>query len=241
MRNIRVFGGAILLSLSAFGWAQSSETTNTISLNAGERMRIALVQDKEGAEALRATYLENVMPIAAQHGVKYLNAMQVDKLLTGDHNAQNLAFYSWPNAEAAKASGQDPTYVTQFKKMEPEAWDELTLIDIDLDKDLNFELDPGKTYTFAEVWIGSKSTYDAYIQATDALRDALGAKIVFKLHPSEYSSINKGVTPPHLAVLVEWDTAEGPQQYLDAPEFQEVTNLVQFSIRHIEWYQLSLY
>lgn len=236
-RSIKPLLLTTAVCLTGFGVAANAVPVD-IDLQAGQRLTIVIPEDKPGADAARQQYFSQVFPLAAAEGFSQTAAFDVSKVLVGDSKATQLALFSWPDADAEQRFERHPDWAS-LKQTRSAGWDELKINNVDYVAQPPLKLDADKTYTLAQIWLKDKQSYQDYFEATKPLRAELGTKIVFKLHGDVYESLQDGDVAPDLVVLVEWQQAEDPERYTQAPLFKANFDKVEAAFAKFEWYQLQ--
>ena len=103
-------------------------------------------------------------------------------------------------------------------------------------KGLVFTPDQDKHYTLAQVWLADNGDYEAYLNATDTLREQLGANVVFKLKVDK----EKG-NEPDFIILVQWSKLQNIAHYAKGEAFLKNQHLFASGTTGFNWYQVTFY
>ena len=91
-------------------------------------------------------------------------------------------------------------------------------------------------YTLAQVWLSDNDDYAAYLNATDTLREQLGANVVFKLKVDK----EKG-NEPDFIILVQWSVLQNIAHYAKDETFLKNQQLFASGTTDFNWYQVTFY
>lgn len=207
----------------------------------GQRLTFVLSENKPHAEEVRQRYFAYAFPTAQAAGMKELSTFKPLKVI-GEDNPDGSGIYVWPNKEAADSTRNNPVYIKDYKPLRAKAWNQLQSIDMEIKTPLEIILDKSKTYSIALIWLKDKSAYNQYYQGTQALRDKLGTKTLFKLPGVRYDKLTEGeIAPPDLVVLLQWNSAADLANYSTAPEFQANHQYFEQGVKKMALYQLGFW
>lgn len=234
---------ASLITASIFTFfanpALSSQDTQSFHLQPEQRVTMVLAKNKKGGEKAKQIYLDGVFALAGDNQFKALTYFPVKRKLAGEHQPEVFALFAWQNAAASHQVRQHPRYKQSLKPIQQYGWDELAAADIDLRQASTYQFDQSKTYTLAEVWLNDPAQYDIYYQGTKALRKEMGAKVVFKVKPNEYTSLKRGEAGPDFLIMIEWQTPDDPLLYPQASAFKQYEKHIAAGIAKLGWYELD--
>ncbi|GHF90321.1 DUF1330 domain-containing protein [Thalassotalea marina] len=236
----------ILITLLLLAFTSSSHANNSnnkdvlVSLNNIERLTFLLLNKREGGEQAQRQYLEAMTTLTSPTDLKHLITMPIVKKLAGEHPAELFALYGWSNAEAANKLRTDAAYKNTLLPLQKQGWTELAYSDVEINSGESYRLSHDKFYTMSELWIKDEHKYQAYFHATQALRDELGAKILFKHSPTEYSSMQKGAAAPTYVLLIEWPNEKNIALYPESEKFKQAYPDLLASVEKFNWYQVAL-
>ncbi|PUA28345.1 MAG: hypothetical protein B0W54_17950 [Cellvibrio sp. 79] len=215
---------------------------NAETLEPGQLLTFVLSENKPGGEAIQKIYFDNAFPLAQAAGMKELTTFKIDQVVFGEGNPQGAGLYSWPHKAAAQRTRNNPKYLKKFKPLRPQIWNQLQSIDMKVKCPLDLTLDKTKSYSIALIWLNDRDAYNNYYRGTQALRDKLGAKTLFKLPGVRYEKLTEGeITPPDLVLLVQWNSAADLGYYSAAPEFQANHHYFEQGVKKMELYQLGFW
>ncbi len=211
----------------------------TIEINKDERLTVVFVQDKNNGATAQQQYLEGVFSLAQKNDIRELKAFSVLRTLAGTSKPAAMAFYAWKNADASHKVRNSKKYKTELAPLKALGWNELSAADVDFSVQTHYKFDSNKTYTFAEVWLKDSAAYDKYYRGTAALREKMGAKILFKLSPNEYNSLTKGPYSPDFIILIEWPNKQAPEQYVQSVDFKPYQPFIDAGLAKLGWYEIG--
>ena len=155
--------------------------------------------------------------------------------LYGEHKAERLTVLTMPSGQASDGVRNSPEYAP-LKAMLAEGWQEMEVIDIDLQEDVQLTLFADRYYTIAKVWVNDAAKHRAYVKRAAETRAKLGMRILASFTPTGYSSLDDSRSAPFALVLVEWPAQAVTQQYLADPVLAEIREQQGSTIKAIEWY-----
>ena len=226
---------ALLFALTSVAFASSE----SIALEKGERLTLVLADLHPDGEKVRNKYFEGAFAMAQEQGLRELKGFPVTRILYGEDKPQFFGMYAWPNPQAAANVRRSPEYLTNFKPLQKQGWNELVAIDIDLESNIGIDIDPSKTYVFVLIWMDDESVYDEYLEATQELQNQLGAKRLFRLGGHEFASLSKGNNPPEAVALYQWESPESINQYAGDPSYPAIFEKLVSNVERLEVYELG--
>src|SRR5690606_30603537 len=149
--------------------------------------------------------------------------------------AERLALLTMPSGKASDDVRNSPEYAP-LKTLLSQGWQEMEVIDIDLQEDVQLTLFADRYYTIAKVWVDDAAKHRAYVKRAAQTRAKLGMRILASFTPTGYSSLDDSRTAPFDLVLVEWPEQAVIQKYLDDPVLAEIREQQGTTIKAIEWY-----
>ena len=232
---------SLLTHYSSYADSLNSNKATILTLNKNERLTVVIVKSKVDGEQAQKEYLEGIQLLAKNDSIREVGIFPITRTLSGLTKPQAIAFYAWQDAAASHEVRHSSHYKNNLKPLQKKGWEHLSAADVDLTADQLYQLSPDKTYTLAEVWLKDTATYDLYYQGTKSLREKMGAKVIFKHSPNEYNSLNDGQEIPNFIILIEWQTAKGPESYTQSDDFKKQLPFIEASISHLNWYEIGFW
>ncbi|MEN7342338.1 MAG: hypothetical protein AAAFM81_05315 [Pseudomonadota bacterium] len=181
----------------------------------------------EAAANARNIYLKEAFGLAQQHGLQPHGALAVTEAIVGEFQPRAVAFYRWPSAEAESTFEALPEWAP-IKATRPDGWDELRIHDRVATNDATLEFSDDKFYTMASAWIdpGKPDDYLTYLGNIEPAMASVGGKFFFHMSEPSFSSLTPDLAAPSRVTIVEWDSREALDAFLNTALFKKNASLL---------------
>ena len=216
-----------------------------ITLNAGQRLALVVVENRPGpaAEQFRTEFVHNGTPRATELGRQEFLSLRIEETVAGGRAPHAAVWFAWPSQAESDQFRADPIYAERYGPRRAEGWTDMQTFYSDLGESTSIQLDRTKHHTLAMLWLNDPQSFDEYFAATEQLREELGCRIVLKLAARRYDSLQDAGfrPPPHWLILTEWQDHSGPAKYLASETFRRLQQQHDSSIAKIEMYRLGFW
>lgn len=216
--------GLIALSAPAgAGPAADAPAGIAVDFQRDKLIEVALLSVEPGKEEQLNEYFAQVMPIAAEYGMRPLATLAVQTVPVGELRPQMIGFFEWPSIEQRTAFEGDPRF-RRIKGIRDDSLSFLTFGYFKVESDTTVTFQADRLYEVYSLWIDPENAdqLQTYFEQVGATAGELGARFPLSLSP--ITSSLDDYRPDSLGIA-EWPDEEAYRSFFDSDVFKRSSHL----------------
>lgn len=213
-----------LLSLSMSALMSFAFTTSvkaadyTLELHKGETFCLVSATEMPNAdEKISQRYFKEAFAMATRYGMANRGGTEVIKTIGSNYPAEFWSFFTFPSPQAKRDFSSEKSWPA-LRELRTQAWDNLRILDLDVQQDMKIEMDNDKVYVMSWVWT-KPDRFDNFVSIKDAvleLEEKHGARVVAQFDAQSnnpaYYTLGMEQTPDFV-MMTEWSSVESYEKF----------------------------
>lgn len=240
--KLRATLSATVLALGLFNSGISTAAASELQISLEEGQVICFLSSvfQPEGQKIAKTYFQNVIPITAEVGSKYVGGLAIKKVLAGSHHSTGFGIITLPNEDVKVEINERrlPEWI-EYRRMRPSVWKELRLRDFTAKQNAKYQFSSDKIYVVESYWIKQdrEELFEDSMSASlaNAKEQYNGEVIVQFGSPERYETLGMERSPDYF-LITEWNNESQYETYVNSKAYKTFkSNIAEGVAGHNAW------